>query len=251
MIRATIDALGREPRGTIDLGLERESGGFRAVLAWSRCVVASGLQATASAVLAGEELEYWEGLEFPVRKSSYLMGRDAAKQAIAVFAGVSDLKTFEVVAGVFNQPVVRGAGFPVGVSISHSETLACAIAFPEEHPMAVDMEPVDAHRAAIMERELAGLEIRALEEAGCGAVAARVVGWTAKEALSKVLRCGLMCPYSLLTVARVAGGEGRVSGEFENFGQYRFESWVRPEFVLTLVLPRRTRLIVRPAVLLV
>jgi 4'-phosphopantetheinyl transferase len=130
------------------------------------------------------------------------------------------------------------------VSITHCDTVACAVAFPDEHPMAIDVEQVDAHRAAVMERELATREIQALEAAGCGAILARAVGWTAKEALSKVLRCGLTCPSSLLTTRSVTAGEGRVFGEFENFAQYRFESWIRPGLVLTLVLPRRTRLIV-------
>ncbi len=244
--RSLIDALWLQQRGTIDLGLERASGCLRAVFALSRD--AAGFAPDPSVILAGSELEYWRSVQSPVRKRSYLTGRDAAKQAITAYAGITDPRTLEVVSGVFNQPIVRGANLhSIGVSITHSESVACAIAFPEEHPMGVDVESIDAGRAAIMERELAGTEIRTIEGSGCGSIIARVVGWTAKEALSKVLRCGLTCPYSLLTVTRVARFEGRLTGEFESFGQYRFESWVCGELVLTMVLPRRTRLTVRPA----
>ncbi|MBV8338075.1 MAG: 4'-phosphopantetheinyl transferase superfamily protein, partial [Alphaproteobacteria bacterium] len=202
---------------------------------------------TATTFLTASELAYWQSLAFPGRRLSYLLGRDAAKQAVAALTGITDPRTFEVAAGVFHQPVVRGASFhPIGVSITHCNTVACAVAFPDEHPMAIDVEPVDAHRAAVMERELAACEIRALEAIGCGAIVARAVCWTAKEALSKALRCGLTCPCSLLAITRVLAAEGRVAGEFENFGQYRFESSIRHDLVLTLVLPRRTRLIVQP-----
>ncbi|MBV8275928.1 MAG: 4'-phosphopantetheinyl transferase superfamily protein [Verrucomicrobia bacterium] len=243
-----IDQLWSDQRGTIGLGLERESSCLQAVLAWSWGSVASWPPLAATTFLTGPELAYWDRLVFPGRRLSYLLGRDAAKQAVAAFSGIADPRTFEVAAGVFHQPVVRGASFlPIGVSIAHCDAVACAVAFPDEHPMAIDVEPVNDHRAAVMERELTSREIRALEAIGCGAIVARVVGWTAKEALSKALRCGLTCPCSLLAVARVVAAEGRVAGEFENFGQYRFESWIRQGLVLTLVLPRRTRLVVQPA----
>lgn len=243
-----INPLWSDQRGTIDLGLERDSGCLQAVLAWSRGTVASWPPLAATTFLTGSELAYWHTLVFPGRRLSYLLGRDAAKQAIAAFTGIADPRMFEVAAGVFHQPVVRGASFyPIGVSITHCDTIACAVAFPDEHPMGIDVEPVNDHRAAVMERELAAREISALAAIGCGAIVARVVGWTAKEALSKALRCGLTCPYSLLAVTRVIATEGRVAGEFENFGQYRFESWIRHDLVLTVVLPRRTRLIVQPA----
>src|SRR3982074_420664 len=68
--------------------------------------------------------------------------------------------------------------------------------------------------------------------------------WTAKEALSKVLKCGMMCPFSLLeTVALGQDASGYV-GYFRNFGQYKFHAWVLQNHVITIVLPKWTTMVV-------
>ena len=232
-----------EPRGTIELVLQRDSGQSWATLGWSWGSLTVPFAFAPETVLANSELTYWRTLAFPRRKNAYLLGRDAGKQAVGRLVGIEDLPAFEIRSGVFNQPVVRGTGpDPIGVSISHCDAMACAVAFPDEHPMGIDVEEIEPRRAAIMERELLPSEILQLEAGGLSPAAARATGWTAKEALSKALRCGMTCPFSLLAIAWAAPLSDYIEGEFKNFGQYRFQSWTRNDLVLTIVLPKRTQL---------
>ena len=66
--------------------------------------------------------------------------------------------------------------------------------------------------------------------------------WTAKEALSKALRCGLTCPVELLATEGAAFRGDAVTGRFRNFGQYRFESVLAGPFAFSIVLPRSSSL---------
>ena len=68
--------------------------------------------------------------------------------------------------------------------------------------------------------------------------------WTAKEALSKILRCGMTCPFELLAVKELNADCGIFGGQFENFAQYKFQTWVMGETVLSIVLPRNSTMII-------
>ena len=64
----------------------------------------------------------------------------------------------------------------------------------------------------------------------------------AKEALSKVVRCGMMNPFEGYAICELEQTESCFLGKFRNFGQYRFQSWVLDSFVLTIVLPKKTQM---------
>lgn len=194
------------------------------------------------------ELETFRKLKVERRQTSYLLGRCAAKLALEEWVGPRFVASSCCIAsGIFSQPVVHGAGLqPLGVSISHSERFACALAFPEEHPMAVDVEEVDPERTPTMRSQIGDNEA-ALANAACGGIdLAATVLWTAKEALSKVLRCGMTCPYVLLEISEIGAADGSFAGHFRNFAQYRFCSWQRGKSVVTFVLPKRTEIAFSP-----
>jgi len=84
-----------------------------------------------SGFLGPGEREYFSTLKFVRRRQSYLLGRYAAKMAVAHQVGEIDLRAIEILRGVFEQPIVhcvRSDGWCV--SISHADTLAAALAFP-------------------------------------------------------------------------------------------------------------------------
>lgn len=109
--------------------------------------------------------------------------------------------------------------------------------------MALDVEEPDAARAAIMKSQIEPGELDeavALTESETGAC---TLVWTAKEALSKALKCGLTIPFELLAVDRLERGSAYISGQFRNFGQYKFQTWRHGGVALTLVLPLRSELL--------
>lgn len=226
-------------RPTIPITLTRQDGTYTAVLAWATSDDSAALRDRCETFLHPRELEYFLTLPTERRRQSYLLGRHAAKQALSARAGVDDPTRIEIVAGVFQQPIVRpGLSEPTGISITHSGRLACAVAFPEQHPMAIDVEDEAPDRTATMASQILPVEFdRARLAWPQGAPHAAMI-WTAKEALSKALRCGLTTPFSLLAVTNLVQHPHAAGGEFEHFRQYRFQTWRIGPTVMSLVVPR-------------
>src|SRR5207244_1094467 len=123
-----LDAPGR----WITISLKREGWAGRASFAWVRSDRYPELASDYCSFLHREEIRYYESLTVEKRRCSYLLGRFAAKKAIRNYSDlVVDDTQIQIASGVFNQPLVRpGFDDPIGISISHSESVACSLAFP-------------------------------------------------------------------------------------------------------------------------
>ncbi len=225
-----------------DIDLVREHWEGRATLVWAPGDGYTELAASAHDMLGPREQDTLATFDHARRRTSYLLGRYAAKLALMRVTGITDGRAIDVVAGCFQQPiVVAPLDVPVGVSISHSATGACAVAFPDGHPMGIDVEEIVPDRVTTMRTQFAAGERDVIARCGDEMKLSAAV-WTAKEALSKVLRCGLTVPFELLEVDGLTCADEEVSGVFRHFAQYRFQSWIRGPAVVSLVLPRRTHL---------
>jgi 4'-phosphopantetheinyl transferase EntD len=232
------------PGRTIALDLRRENYRASGALAWARTAEFAPVAARADEFLHAEEREAYAALKVDRRRASYLLGRFTAKSALAKCAGAGFRPTQTViVAGIFSQPVVHGqAARTLGVSISHCDCLVGSVAFPEEHPMAIDVETIDPARTKVMLTQIRPEE-NELARARCGSpdLAATLV-WSAKEALSKALRCGMTCPFELLEICELEACDGGWTGRFRNFAQYKFQTCQRGDTAITIVLPKKTEL---------
>ncbi len=226
-------------RPVIPITLTRQEGAYAATLAWATGRDYPALRDRCDTFLHHRELAYFLTLPTERRRQPYLLGRFAAKQALSARAGMDEPTRIEIAAGVFQQPVVRpGLPEPLGVTITHSSQLACAVAFPETHPMAIDVEDEHPDRTTTMASQILPAEFdRARLAWPQGAPHATMI-WTAKEALSKILRCGLTVPLSLLAVSNLVQHADSAGGEFEHFRQYRFETWRVGPTVMSIVVPR-------------
>lgn len=157
-------------------------------------------------LLCTEEQSYFDRLCFEKRKLSYLLGRYTAKRAVS-FLTHEDVKDINIGYGVFNNPIINssGKGQRLEVSISHSDEVCAAIAFPSAHPMGVDVERIVPDTAAIIEGELTAIEMDLVRK--CSKFTEQAVSlttaWTIKESLSKVLKTGLMTPFALYEISRM------------------------------------------------
>jgi 4'-phosphopantetheinyl transferase len=200
----------------------------------------SCLSELASDFLGPAEQAYFSTLRFVRRQRSYLLGRYAAKLALRDLVHESDLRAIEITRGVFDQPIARCArnqGW--GVTISHAESLAVALAFPAGHPMGIDIERVDSARFETIFSQLSDEETNWVRAIGGNMAEIASALWTIKEALSKALCTGLMTPmqiYNLTEFQRV--GSGIWEGLFQNFDQYKAVTWIGSFHVLSVVLPK-------------
>jgi len=225
----------------LDLDLVRETGRDAACLCLaSQQTIAESAQRP-EAFLHPEELAYLRSLTAEKRKREFTLGRHAAKQALARLDGALLGPQVHIRPGVFGQPVVTPSGaLPLSVCITHSGSFAAAVAFPGGHPIGIDLEQIDPAQIEALKSQISEEELpQSLGEISQAERYARV--WTVKEALSKILRCGLTTPFSVLALAGDPVLDGPAfSGQFRNFEQYRFLSLATSRMVFAIVYPRRT-----------
>lgn len=220
------------------LVLQREDRLFNGGLCVSRAPL-KDLKSACSSFLHPKEHDTFTNLQHSKRQQSYLLGRYCAKQAIGANIKPTEPTRIWIENGVFQQPVVHHALHPgMQVSISHTDSLGAALAFPEAHPMAIDIEMVCSSKSDILKTQLTAAEISICKEE----IGKLTLFWTAKEALSKVLRCGLTAPFELFEVSIIATHVDFTISHFKNFQQYQILSFYIDQSVCSIVYPKNTQL---------
>jgi 4'-phosphopantetheinyl transferase len=226
----------------VPLTLQRSNLQLEATLVVASSNTAWSLMDLSGEIFGKAEAAYLSTLQFERRQKSYLLGRYAAKMALGNALAESDLRTIEIERGVFEQPVVRYPGDNRwDVTISHTEFLAAALAYPRVHPMGIDIERIDAAGAETASSQLSKQEAGWLESQPANRLETIFALWTAKEALSKALRTGLTSPieiYNLAEFSRI--NRGIWEGLFLNFAQYKARVWIGSSSVLAIVLPKKS-----------
>ena len=226
-------------------GLRHKDANYTAYL----CIAAASiteLRGLRKSYLHEQEDRYFSTLETERRQYSYLLGRLCAKAAIARKLQNTALTDLRVESGVFQQPVVCYESYScpnegrVQVSISHTDLVGAAIAFPEAHPMAIDIEKIEAARARTITTQVTDQENELANTLPLSANARLTLIWTIKESLSKVLRCGMTVPFKLLEVTDVEYASGVITTEFQNFPQYKGLSFQGGEYLCTIIAPKNT-----------
>ena len=188
--------------------------------------------------LSEQEKQTYQKFAFPKKQHSYLLGRLSAKLAVRKSLQHTDLQNIIIDSGVFEFPVINQVGLQV--SISHSENKSVSIAFPEKHPMGIDLELIHPEKAEVVQAYLTNPETNLMVDS-LEATEKKLLLWTAKEALSKVLRTGLMIDFKFLEVEKISQSYSK-SWElaFAHFKQYKAISFYFENYLLSIVLPKNT-----------
>lgn len=195
------------------------------------------------AFLHPQERKYYEKLKFEKRIKSYLIGRLTAKKAIAAYIGEKDLTKILIQPGIFTQPIVTyNEQQNIQVSISHSDDFGAAVAFPEAHPMGIDIEKIHREQNEAIEREVTESEIKLIKGLPFSYETMLTLLWTAKEALSKVLKTGLMTPFKIYEVEKIENHQDYLLSFYKNFAQYKTVSFLIGNHVCSIVYPMKTEL---------
>lgn len=192
--------------------------------------------------LQEEELDYYTNLQVEKRRRSFLIGRLCAKKAIQLYTDTEDPREIVIRRGVFQQPIVSLSSYSnVQVSITHSNDLGAAIAFSEEHPMGIDIEKMFEGITSI-ESILTVKEEKLINILNLNANVALYLMWTAKEALSKILKTGFTTPPQVFEIKKVNLHSDHISSEYTNFSQFRAASFQVGNYMVSIVYPKRTQL---------
>jgi phosphopantetheinyl transferase len=191
--------------------------------------------------LHSKELKNYASFRHDSKKTSYLLGKFSAKRAIYSLTNFNKFDTIFIDAAVFEFPVVRCSGIQnIQVSISHCNNTGLSIAFPEEHPMGIDFEEINKDNTEALKDQLTLKEVQLVKELFSEDTFGFTLIWTAKEALSKVFRTGLMMDFKVLELDQIIKKDNIWESTFKNCGQYKAISYFSENYMYSLVLPKYT-----------
>ncbi|AFH61258.1 4'-phosphopantetheinyl transferase family protein [Paenibacillus caseinilyticus] len=189
------------------------------------------------------ELAFWDSLKYEGRRNTYLAGRYAAKRALLFSmedcSEAVRANRILIDRGVLGQPVVQGAG-SMQVSITHSGTIAAALAFPEARPMGIDVELIREDRLRLLDEQMTPGETCMLREFPHPYLSMLTLCWTAKEALSKVIRTGITTPLHIFELQGIEVRDGLYFSRYRNFYQYETVSFLCAPLVCSITYPKGT-----------
>jgi 4'-phosphopantetheinyl transferase EntD len=174
------------------------------------------------------------------RYNEFVHSRYIAKKAVQQLMPEIPMGNIQVLKGVFEQPVleVSNCSAVYDVSVSHKDTIAAALVFPQSHPAGIDIDVAVPSNIAALDRMLTPHE-RQLGQP-------KMIIYTAKEALSKVMRCGLTAPLHFLEVNSLQKEEIFYRGVFTNIPQYQFISFATEAYIITIVFPKNSTYTIEP-----
>jgi phosphopantetheinyl transferase len=185
--------------------------------------------------------EYYNSLIYEKRRSSFLLGRYCSKHSAAVFNNLL-LTEISIQIGIFQQPVIHcPTQHNLQISLSHSDTIGFAITFPEKCPIGVDVEKICSTKTEAMISQMT-IEEMSLPLILDSRNKQLTLLWTVKEALSKVLRCGIMMPFHILEIESIVYSKNIIRGHFKNFPQYHATSFVLDNYIFSIVSPKNIEL---------
>jgi 4'-phosphopantetheinyl transferase len=225
-----------------ELALIRPTESFKAGLCLCELSISTDYEEIVG-FLHPQEQKYYGTLTFEKRIKSYLIGRLTAKKALALLVGADNLAKISIQAGIFTQPIAMYEEKQnIQVSISHSDNFGAALAFPEAHPMGIDIERINRAKNEAIEREVTAAEIKLITGLPFSYEVMLTLLWTVKEALSKVLRTGLMTPFKIFEVDKIEIYSDTIMCYYKNFPQYKALSFIIGDDICSITYPMKTEL---------
>ncbi len=203
--------------------------------------------------LGPQERPVLAALVRPWRRTSWRLGRWAAKQALASYLGGGAgpaLARLEILAAPDGapEPHLDGEPLPVSLSISHRASMGASLVTPAGSRPGIDLERVEPRTTRMMRDFYTPGELARVFAAAPGVARDREAAlvWSAKESLLKALRTGLRRDTRSVELLRAGAGSARIWRPLlvrdHHTGQDHGGWWrVQEDLVITVVAsPRHT-----------
>ncbi|SHO44493.1 MBL fold metallo-hydrolase [Anaerocolumna xylanovorans] len=189
--------------------------------------------------LSNKEKAELESIAFEKRRKEFVLGKQVSKKAISMLSVQNEFADISIEHGIFHQPIVKlGTNENIQISLSHCNKYIVAIAFNESFPCAIDIEAVVPKNGEIIHSQLTEDEKNFLVKFENEKAMMYTVLWTAKEAISKILKTGLTSELNLYEINEIQK-EGKIfRGTFKNFYQYEFIARRYGDCICTIALPK-------------
>jgi 4'-phosphopantetheinyl transferase EntD len=142
------------------------------------------------------ELERHARFRVQHARDDFLAGRIATKSALAALVPHTQPDAWEIVGGIWRQPCVRGPSAGLAVTLAHADGAAVAVAHDDRWTCGIDLERTTRDAAEIVRTHVSAAE-SAWAEASPDDASRWMLLWTAREAIGKAARTGLLFPETL------------------------------------------------------
>jgi 4'-phosphopantetheinyl transferase EntD len=186
-----------------------------------------------------DERKYFSNIVGEKRTSEFFVGRIAAREAVNRLTGARP-DVISIVPGYLQHPVVRiqgGSSQPIGVSVSHTNRVVAALAFPLSAPMGLDLESFDSLSNVDMADVFTENEKLVLKSSSANSeLQLKTVLWSAKESLAKAIGTGFTVEVKVLEIESVeVVRPGILLLKFKNFRKHWAYGFLGFSHVLTVV----------------
>lgn len=189
------------------------------------------------------ELKFLNQCHDEKKRRQFLQSRKLSKELLSTHLKETNLTKIHIESGVFNQPVITYPSvIHPAISISHSDNCSACIITSEIHPMAIDIEKIQHNKKEHMAPPLSHSEKTLVKELPSHEYITYLQLWTAKEAISKVLKTGLMASFEIYEIDNVNISGAYTIFTFKNFAQYKAISFEIKGNICSVVLPKKTKL---------
>lgn len=198
------------------------------------------LEADAGRLLSTRERGRLPAMTSDRRRLGFLRGRRAAKDALGLMSG-EGAAGLHIEPGAFGQPVVEGVS-RVGITLSHSDEVAVALAFPLTHPLGIDIEQVRPRNERALRSQLTDGEIASFVTPAADPLSRLTALWCIKEALSKVLGGGLAIDASVMMLSELREADGVLHARFAHIAHVTARACLNADMAVAAAMPHNAAL---------
>lgn len=185
-----------------------------------------------------EELELFNHMKYDKKKRDYSMGRYCAKLAIMEYDKQQMSDKICIRNGYLHQPIVYYEGsLKLQVSITHCDNIGMATAFFEDCPLGIDIEKILEENVSNIARQFTSGEKDLQKNSAYKEKVITTIFWTAKEALSKVLKIGFTSSLSVFEIKEVQAYQNKTICTFAHFPQFQSVSYQLEDYMFSMVYP--------------
>ncbi|NDA46622.1 MAG: 4'-phosphopantetheinyl transferase superfamily protein [Alphaproteobacteria bacterium] len=188
------------------------------------------LNAHSSLFLTPSELDTILGAAHPLRRTSLLMGRYAAKRALRMLHPECSWQACALHSDPLGAPFFVGEDLaPLIVSLSHCESLALAAVFPQGCRLGVDIECLRPDLVESLASHSPDREIALFPRELDWSLGQKMLAlWCLKEALAKALKKGFTLPFYQFDISDLTFAQGWLQARFSKLPDYHAQClWTR------------------------
>jgi 4'-phosphopantetheinyl transferase len=112
--------------------------------------------------------------------------------------------------------------------------------------MGIDIERISDDRKDALEAQITGKEKNLIRFLPYSYEVGLTLLWSAKEALSKILKTGLTAPFYIFAINKLEVKNSAIFSFYENFPQYCTVSFIFGCYVCSMTYPKKTELSIEP-----